>query len=125
MIDTNERPPFDDAVTFAALEKLLDAGRVRDVSVVLQRYTIWAAQLADAGALTLKGIEERLRILREIESTHGDGAAMNLEHPAMIRELNRHAHKPFSERRHASRRLPDLISDLDQKPGQRAGLFRN
>jgi hypothetical protein len=83
------------------------------------------ADLEGQGTCIRKGIEERLRILREIESTHGDGAAMNLEHPAMIRELNRHAHKPFSERRHASRHLPDLISDLDQKPGQRAGLFRN
>lgn len=100
MIETYERPPFGDAVSLTALGILVDAGRVGDASLVLERYGNWAKKLPKADALKLRSIEDRLNLLREIEMTHGDGAAMNLEHPAMIRELSRHARKPFINENH-------------------------
>lgn len=100
MVDINERPPFDDAVAIAAIGILVDAGRVADASRVLTRYHEWTTSLPDESTAKLRDIKEKLEALRKIEKAHGVGAAFNLEHPAMVRELNRHARKPFLDEEH-------------------------
>jgi hypothetical protein len=79
----NGKAPFKDFISI--LSGLQEAGLVRAVNNGLTQYWRWAESRTGEEALRLAEIIRRHASLKKVEAEHGVGAALDLDHPLVVR----------------------------------------